>query len=93
MIAEAALKLMTFEGFNDKVNELTRHYITRKDAYEAAEREYAYYFGVNRFTCYQSFRSTQYYFKQKSNLNLAKQNKVYFFIKQLYINISNLNCI
>jgi len=68
MIAEAALKLMTFEGFNDKVNELTRHYITRKDAYEAAEREYAYYFGVNKFANYQSFMSTQYYFSQKSKV-------------------------
>ena len=60
MIPEAALKLMTFRGFNDKVNELKPYYDTRREAYEATEREYESFFGVSKYSSYNSFLSMQY---------------------------------
>lgn len=67
MIPEQARKLMTFKGYYEFYCDMLKYYdCNSKYTYEAVEREYKHYFGMNKYTTFESFRRTLY--RHKRNL-------------------------
>lgn len=56
--------LYSFSGFSLRVCELSRER-TRKEAYQIAETEHEELFGERKYSGYQSFKSLQYYYRNK----------------------------
>jgi len=60
------------EEFIKKVNELLPFYITREEAYNAAEREHMVFFGCTRYSSYQSYVNTQSYMHRIGRIKKVK---------------------
>lgn len=56
-----------FESFDDRVNENSKKYPTRKKAYQKTEDEHKKEFGRRRFRCYQTYKSSKHYHHYKKN--------------------------